>query len=135
MTRILVPVDGSEAAEAALSTAFDLFPDGDVHVLNVLQVTDLPADSTASAAELAASESETVIDSVRGIAADRGREIRTDVTEGHAAKTIIAYAADNDIDHVVIGSTGRTGARRLLLGSVAETVVRRAPCPVTVVRE
>lgn len=135
MKRILVPIDGSEAARAALETAFDLFPDGDIHVLNVLQVTELPSDGTASAAELAASKSESVIDSATEVATDRGRDIRTEITEGHAAKTIVAYTENNDIDHVVLGSTGRTGARRILLGSVAETVMRRAPCPVTVVRE
>ena len=49
-------------------------------------------------------------------------------------REIIGFAEDNDVSHIVIGSHGRTGASRVLLGSVAQTVVRRAPTPVTVVR-
>ena len=98
-------------------------------------MTALPADNTQSAFDRAASKSEGILESAEAVAADHGREIRTAMTEGHAAKTIVSHAEDNDIDHVVLGSTGRTGARRILLGSVAESVLRRAPCPVTVVRE
>jgi nucleotide-binding universal stress UspA family protein len=46
----------------------------------------------------------------------------------------VDYAAEHDIDHIVVGSHGRTGASRILLGSVAETVARRSPVPVTIVR-
>jgi nucleotide-binding universal stress UspA family protein len=55
--------------------------------------------------------------------------------EGHAAKTIVRYAEENDVDHIVMGSTGRSGISRVLLGSVAESVTRRAPCSVVIVRE
>jgi nucleotide-binding universal stress UspA family protein len=47
---------------------------------------------------------------------------------------IVTYADENDVDHVVLGSHGRKGLTRVLLGSVAEAVVRRSPVPVTVVR-
>lgn len=52
-----------------------------------------------------------------------------------AAPVILQYAADNDIDLIVMGTHGRRGLEHLLLGSVAEEVVRRAPCPVMTVRE
>jgi nucleotide-binding universal stress UspA family protein len=50
------------------------------------------------------------------------------------ARAIVDYAEEHDVAHTVVGSHGRTGVTRVLLGSVAENVMRRAPCPVTVVR-
>ena len=50
------------------------------------------------------------------------------------AEAIVSYAERNGYHHIIVGSAGHTGARRLLLGSVAEDVVTRAHCPVTVVR-
>lgn len=135
MERVLVPTDGSDAAELALEKAFHLFPEGDVRVLTVIQISKLPTKGAQSAFDTAVSESEAVLESAEAIAADHGRKIRTAMQEGHAAKTIMSYAEANDIDHIVLGSTGQTGAKRILLGSVAESVIRRAPCPVTVVRD
>jgi len=53
---------------------------------------------------------------------------------GRPTKVIVEYADDHDIDQIVMGSHGRSGMSRILLGSVAEIVVRRASVPVTVVR-
>jgi nucleotide-binding universal stress UspA family protein len=50
------------------------------------------------------------------------------------AEAIVGYAERNGYHHIIVGSEGRTGAKRMLLGSVAEDVVTRAHCPVTVVR-
>jgi len=50
------------------------------------------------------------------------------------AEAIVSYAERNGYHHIIVGSEGRTGAKRMLLGSVAEDVVTRAHCPVTVVR-
>jgi nucleotide-binding universal stress UspA family protein len=50
------------------------------------------------------------------------------------AEAIVAYAERNGYHHIIVGSEGRTGAKRMLLGSVAEDIVTRAHCPVTVVR-
>jgi nucleotide-binding universal stress UspA family protein len=132
MDRILVPLDGSSQAEAALEQAFEMFPDAQIHVLTVVQVTSFPEDGTESAVGLAEQRSSEVLRTATEIAADRDREIETHAGEGHAAKTIVSFAEDNDIDHIVMGTTGRSGIQRLLLGSVAESVVRRAPCSVTV---
>ena len=57
-----------------------------------------------------------------------------ETVDGKPAREIVSYAEKGDVDHIVMGSRGRSGLSRLLLGSVAETVVRRAPTPVTVVR-
>jgi len=50
------------------------------------------------------------------------------------AEAIVGYAERNGYHHIIVGSEGRTGAKRMLLGSVAEDVVTRAHCPVTVAR-
>ena len=59
--------------------------------------------------------------------------VDTLVTRGAAAEKIVETALGNDVDLIVMGTHGRTGLRHLLIGSVAEHVVRRAPCPVLVV--
>ena len=67
-------------------------------------------------------------------AAERGVDLQTAIETGRPSRMIVSYAEENDIDHIVIGSHGRTGASRILLGSVAESVTRRSSVPVTIVR-
>jgi len=133
--RVLVPVDGSEQSEAALEEALEQFPDAEVHVLHVLQVKTPWGDDTKTGGEISVDKGKDVLNSARSIAADRGRDLETELVEGNAAKTIVSYAEENDIGRIVMGSVGRSGVSRMLLGSVAESVIRRAPCSVTIVRE
>jgi len=65
---------------------------------------------------------------------DTAGSVETTTTVGTPAAAIVEYAADHDVDHIVVGSHGRGGISRIVLGSVAESVVRNAPVPVTVVR-
>lgn len=74
-----------------------------------------------------------LFEEARELADARDAEVTTVGRTGTVPDLIVEYADENDIDHIVIGSHGRTGAGRVLLGSVAETVVRRSPLPVTVV--
>lgn len=60
--------------------------------------------------------------------------VETAVEIGQPARTIVSYADEHDVDHVVVGSHGRSGVSRALFGSVAETVARRSPVPVTIAR-
>ncbi|MFW6317052.1 MAG: universal stress protein [Halorubrum sp.] len=132
MVDVLVPVDGSASSDNALEYAFDLFPDAKVHIVHV---TSFPTEPTATAVERAQEQAEEVIKEAKLIADDYDQPIKTETIHGNAAKAIIRYAEQNDIDHIVMGSKGRSGVQRVLLGSVAETVVRRSPTPVTIVRE
>ncbi len=68
----------------------------------------------------------------RGEAA--GVEVREVLWEGHPSTEIITFAENNDIDLIVMGTLGKTGLNRFLLGSVAEKVVRNSKVPVLVVR-
>lgn len=62
-------------------------------------------------------------------------EIETATEVGTVAEAVIDYAEERDIGHIVLGSHGRRGLSRFLLGSVAERVMKRAPGSVTVIRD
>lgn len=139
MARILVPFDDSEPAREALAYAFELFPDGDVAVLVVVDTTSVPfipntADESTPEVEGLVSEAADLLERAEAIAADHGTEVETRTRLGTPAQEILDDAESAAIDHVVIGSHGRSGVARILLGSVAEVVVRHSPVPVTVVR-
>jgi nucleotide-binding universal stress UspA family protein len=135
---ILVPTDGSEPAEAALDHAFERFSDDRITALYVMDpVEGATAWGPATGEDWLGSaekRAETVLGDVAERGADDGIDIRTDSVVGRPSRAIIEFAEDNDIGHIVIGSHGRDGISRVLLGSVAETVIRRSPVPVTVVR-
>lgn len=134
MENVLVPIDGSDPALDALSFAFDRFPEADVHVLHVVQVDEFPDDPNIRPIEYAEKRASEFISDARSRAEEHGCEITTAIEHGHPGKTIISYTEQHDIDHIVIGSRGRTGSSRVLLGSVAELVARRSPVPVTIAR-
>lgn len=75
-----------------------------------------------------------VLDDAVARADDRGVTIETEQMVGSVTHSIVEFADGHDVDHIVIGSRGRTGTSRVLLGSVAEQVARRSPPPVTIVR-
>ncbi len=136
--RVLVPVDGSDPADDAFAYALELFDDAEFVALYVMDPVDGEAawgpgsgDEWLSAAE---ARSNSVLEAAAETAAAADREVATDSTVGRPARAIVEYAEENDVDHIVIGSHGRDGISRVVLGSVAEMVVRRAPVPVTVAR-
>ena len=143
ITRILVPTDFSETSDAALIYARQLA--GSLGAsLHLVHVFDDPYGD-ALVAEVSAS----VYESMRAsaIAAARRELMRRLPSEdrqrfrgssamvtGLAADAIVQYAADHSMDLIVMGTHGRSGFAHLLLGSVAEQVVRSAHCPVLTVR-
>jgi len=135
---ILVPIDFSADAEAALDYACTLAIelDATVHLINALG---------AGLPELAVALTDHMIETLRAgsmaqlekLAAARMPAVKIGkvfVQPGEPRDAIIEVATNLPADLIVIGSQGRRGVSRLLLGSVAEGVVRRAPCPVLVVR-
>ena len=136
-THVLVPVDGSAPARKALEHALVQFPDATVTALHVVN----PVDATHSLDGIATpvfdelqAQADEWLEEAESIASDHDREITTAKEVGRPSRAILEYTEENDVDHIVIGSHGRTGVSRVLLGSIAETVVRRAAVPVTVVR-
>jgi nucleotide-binding universal stress UspA family protein len=138
MTRVLVPVDDSEGSEEALDHADSAFPDAEIVLLHVVDPIDSGYDAESvmlgHSEDWYASREETAEELFERARERTGREFETAIKVGRPAREIVEYAEREDVRHVVMGSHGRSGVARILLGSVAETVVRRSPVPVTVVR-
>lgn len=138
---VLVPHDGSPQAADALERALEEYPTATVTVLHVIDPSDtgysagamLP-DFSEAWYEQAKEEAQAVFDEARERAADHEGGLETVRELGRPSRKIVEYAREHDVDHVIIGSHGRTGVSRILLGSVAETVARRSPVPVTIIR-
>lgn len=130
-TRILVPVDFSPCSDAALSYAqrFGSPFDSVLHLLHVAEATFLRA-MVANPAD----KDTAVLNRLDALLTGAGRERFRPVTavehSDHPADEIVRYAGLNDIDLIIMGTHGHTGLAHVLLGSVAEKVVRHAPCPV-----
>jgi len=139
--RILVPVDGSAQAHTAFQFAVEKFPFATIVLLNVINPAEAGYSAQASLPSFSEEWYEQQTDAAEGLfdnlIADVGADDRTVervVEVGRPTTVIVEYADDNDVDQIVMGSHGRSGVSRILLGSVAETVVRRADVPVTVAR-
>ena len=136
--KILLATDGGEPARAATKEAIRLAKafDAVLHTVYVLQVAEPPPWADDPALEPGIdTKAGRALNSVTEEAAnyDFERDIVTGVIEGQTAPAILQYAADNDIDMIVMGTHGRTGVDRLVVGSVAEHVVREATVPVVTV--
>lgn len=142
---VLVPVDGSPLAFDALRHALREFPDASITVLHVVDLFAPgygTADDTTYEPMLGSEEwyaraedhSEALLDEASQLAADYDREVTTVSEIGEPGRIVVDYATEEPVDHVVLGTHGRPDAERSLFGSVADTVVRRAPVPVTLVR-
>ncbi|MXV63918.1 universal stress protein [Natronorubrum sp. JWXQ-INN-674] len=141
---ILVPLDGSEPSWAAFEHALDQYEGERITVLHVADPSNAVYTGVeggyydGAAFDRALERGEELCDRARERLEEAGTDsstvLETAVERGRPARTIVRYGDDHDVDLVVIGSHGRSGVSRVLLGSVAETVVRRAAMPVTVVR-
>lgn len=140
---VLVPVDGSAQSEEALDYVLENFPGPRITLLHVLDPIHLSAygfedgfDSREfeRAIDGRREQAEEMLDEYRDHAARHGVEIETTLTTGRPARRILEAVERDDVDHVVMGSRGRSGVGRVLFGSVAESVTRRAAVPVTIVR-
>jgi len=136
---ILVPTDGSPASDAAIDHAIDL-ADRYGARLHALYVVDGSVYSTLEAGsevviDALEAEGEQATDRVADAAAAAGVETTTTVTSGTAYRAIREYADEQAVDMIVMGTHGRKGLDRYLLGSVTERVVRTADVPVLTVRQ
>jgi nucleotide-binding universal stress UspA family protein len=141
--RILVATDFSPCARAALDMAVDLAAAKHASIL-LLHVYELPTyalpdGSILNLDGMAIERIDRAVDeqlqAERQRVAKSGIAIAVERADGHPADTIARLALEKEIDLVVMGTHGRSGLKRLLLGSVAERVLRTASCPVLVVRE
>ena len=136
--RILLPTDGSPASLAALEHALDLAEtfDAGLDVLYVVDADVLPLDAhTKTVFEARDQAASGAVADIVDEAERCGIEAVTgEVREGSPAEVLLDHVDDRDVDLVVMGTHGRRGLDRYLLGSVTERVVRLAPVPVLTVR-
>ncbi len=136
---ILFPTDLSDAAAEAQLYACSLAEqyDAELHILTVVQdVTLVSPDPTnpwvipaSSIEEIKASVSQ-ALEKIPDPQWSQGKKIVRTVVAGVPFLEIIRYAKEQNIDLIVLGTHGRSGLAHVLMGSVAEKIVRKAPCPV-----
>jgi nucleotide-binding universal stress UspA family protein len=133
---ILLSTDGSRYSEAAASRALDFAKaySGDLHALSVV---DIPPEfyshvKALDTADNLLKNAKAIVDKVKKQAESEGIKTETYTKEGDPSKVITDLAKEKVCDIVFIGSHGRTGLKRLLMGSVAEKVIGHSPCPVLV---
>ncbi|WP_306060964.1 universal stress protein [Natronococcus wangiae] len=141
---VLVPLDGSTQPWPAFDHAISTYEGETIRALNVVDpIEDVfsdydtsyyQADAHDRAVERGKRLGEQAHERASNADIAQTTAIETTVETGRPARTITEYAVSNDVDHIVMGSHGRSGVSRILLGSVAETVARRVPVPVTIVR-
>lgn len=126
--RIVVGFDGAPLSELALREAAALAaerPETDIHVIAVVEEIREGHTVTVEQAGAAA---------LHAVGVEEGPRIVPHVLTGDPVREIIRIADDVEADLVIVGTHGRRGLKRLILGSVAEQVARRASCPVLVMR-
>ncbi len=144
MAHVLLPVDDEEHARQGCDLATELFPRGSfllVHVINPANAAGYSPEPGAPGVaeewyEREETETEELFERLSAHIEQRDDDatVEHSIEVGQPAQTVLERIEQGEIDHVVMGSHGREGISRLLLGSVAETVVRNSPVPVTVVR-
>ena len=142
LKRILLPTDFSENSAGARNHACALAEsfDDELHLLHVLeiQVSTMPDLAMGFAWPQQIKESQQAAQrALEEMVKDpslKERKVECALAEGSPFLEIVQYAKQEDIDLIVMGTHGRSGLAHLLIGSVAENVVRHAPCPVLTVR-
>ncbi len=135
---IMIPTDGSEYTKTAVKKGLMLAKALDAkvtayYILDQTAFVNIPMDATTlNIYSLLEKEGKEAVDYVKGMGEDMGVEVEVWIDEGSPVRRIID--ASKDFDIIVMGTLGRSGMSKLLMGSVAEKVARLAKCPVMVVR-
>lgn len=131
---ILLPTDGSEDALAGAKRGIELAVavDADVHVLSVADTSEIDGSSMDETELRAAAEAEaeTAVEAVARQAREHDLEVTTTTEHGTPYRVIADYVDAAGIDAIAMGTKGRSGVRRVLLGSVTENVLRTVDVPV-----
>jgi len=133
---VVIATDGSESVRRAVAVAADLAErfDATVHALSVVDADEVEASPESVRDELREALEENAREATEAVGERVGGEVTTAVREGRPPAEITAYAREQDADVVAMGTRGRHGESRFLVGSVAERVVRICPVPVLTVR-
>lgn len=137
--RILVAHDGSDQADRALKKAVDIavMTKASIVVLSVvpdLCMMEISDDDCKNMYKIMTNESEKRLTALKDNLTKKGVQMETAVKFGNAADTIISTSKEKGADMIVVGSHGRHGAKKYLLGSVSSKVVEHSACDVLVVK-
>jgi len=139
--RILVPTDGSTGTRRAVDHALDLaaIHDATVHAVYVVNTASyasftIEGASWENVGDMLRDEGHQAVEEVEALGQEANVPIETAVLDGSPSREIVRYAEREACDLIVMGTHGRGGIDRLLLGSVAERVVRSSNVPVLTVR-
>jgi len=143
--RILAPTDFSHHAEGAVRAACELAErfEAELHLLHVLSEVVVPAGPDPMLVSSMPPEyyqdmerqSQESLNRIIGEDWPKPTRLVTEASWGDPVDEILRYASDHGIDLIVCATHGRTGLAHVLLGSVAERIVREAPCPVLSIRD
>ena len=138
MNKILVPIDFSHSNEAAMRYATSLARDTGAALLMV-HVEETPLAYGAGEFYVGAADTETTEEITARLKAVKPTDPQVafshQLLHGDPAAAILHVAEEEKVDLIVMGTHGHTGLLRLLMGSVAESIVRQAPCPVFTLRD
>lgn len=130
---LLVPTDGSQGAKAVLKHGIEIASRYDA-ALHALYVVDTRLAHSGALLETLRGEGRQAVRDVEVAGTQAGLTVVTEVVEGNPHEEILEYVSEHGIDMVIMGTHGRTDLDRVVMGSVAERVVRRSPVPVLTVR-
>jgi nucleotide-binding universal stress UspA family protein len=119
-----------------LDHALTTYGDDEIVVLHVIapHAVEDPLTGSEDWYDDAREDAESILADARAAADEHGVDVTTELEVGEPWRAIVEYADAHDVDHVIMGSHGRDDDSKLPLGSVAETVMRRSPVLVSVVR-
>lgn len=134
---IILPTDGSKYSDIATQKAIDFTKSygGEIKAISAVDVTEEFMAQAPAIVESLVKKAKEIIEDVKKKANSEGIKAEGIVREGEAFKIIADFARDERADVIVMGSYGRTGIKRLLMGSVTEGVIGHSPCPVLVVKK
>jgi nucleotide-binding universal stress UspA family protein len=139
--KIVVAVEDSKFSRAALESLIQQIPPQNtevrvLHVVELISITPPPQMDADYSPELADElrDARKLTEKAAQTLRDAGFKVETAVTKGDIREKIVDYASEWGADLIIVGSHGRRGIQRFLLGSVAESVARHAPCSVEIVR-
>ncbi|MEE9594913.1 MAG: universal stress protein [Candidatus Hydrothermarchaeales archaeon] len=139
--RILIPTDGSETSEKAAEHGVKLAKAVGaeviyLYVIDISSFTGIPTEAIwENMRGLLEDEGKSVLAKVEDIAKVNDVKAESLVKEGIPSEDISKTAEEKQVDVIVMGTAGRSGLDKFLLGSVTEKVIRTAPCPVLVIRK
>ncbi|MFP4655833.1 MAG: universal stress protein [Methanohalobium sp.] len=142
--KILIATDGSENSKKAVESGVELASctGAETHAVYVVsthsRIGGIPqrgADWIKNVRFDLEEEGKKALEDVKKVGEERGVDVKTAILDGHPSDEIINFAEKNGVDLIIVGTLGKTGINRFLLGSVAQNVVTHAKGKVLVVRD